>query len=128
MLIAKHEGMETKAYLDVGVWAICYGNRSYKGAITTKDDCDNRLKARIKVVSGYVDRIYNREFTHNQKVALISFHYNVRNYNHVLWRANKGYSDLSIANSMRQHNKSEGVALRGLIIRRDEEYHLFLTP
>ena len=126
--VAYYEGLELEAYPDAGMWAICYGNRSKKGETTTKKDCDDRLRARVLQVSDYVDRVYNRDFNENQKIALISFNYNVKNYQHVRWRVNNGYSDQSVANSMRLHNKSQGVELPGLVARRNAEYHLFLKP
>lgn len=125
--IASWEGMRLNAYWDVGGYSICYGNRAQKGDTTTEEDCNKRLYARVKQVKEYVEKLYNRDLTDNQLIALTSFHYNVKNATHVIWRGNNDHSDQSIANAIRFYTHAGGVELAGLVKRREAESELFLT-
>ncbi len=125
--IAKYEGLSLVSYQDVGQWAICYGNRSYKMERKTKEECDKILRDRVMVIMDYVRRTYELDLTDNQIVALTSLHYNCKNPLDVIWRANNGYSDKSVANAIRMYVMAGGEALEGLRKRRGAEADLFLT-
>jgi lysozyme len=113
--------------MDTEMMAICYGHRSFKGDKKTKEECWAMMMTSAEIMIKYIGEIYTRELKENQIVALASLHYNVKNPSDTVWRANNGYSDESIANSIRQYTYAGGVQLRGLVNRRNAEANLFLT-
>lgn len=124
--IAKYEGLRLKSYWDVKEWAICYGNRSKKGEIKTKQECKDILRNRVAKVMNWIRSRYPSA-TENQVIALTSLYYNVKNPYHVYWRFHNGYSSESVANAIRMYDVASGEKLRGLTQRRHEEADLFLT-
>lgn len=120
--------------------AICYGFLANGRTHATLEECEEELEAEANKMSNYIDTHYNRSFTWNQKAALMSYHFNVkaRSTIHAKYRANNGYSDVSIANAIMKYGaaecpidpitkKEKCKKLRGLVERRKEEAELFLN-
>jgi len=124
--ISSWEGLHTTPYMDTESWAICYGHRSHPNDKKTEEECWDMMMTSAEIMNKYVTEIYEKDLNNNQIVALSSLHYNVKNPADVVWRANNGYSDTSIANSINQYTYAGGVQLRGLIKRRNAEAELFL--
>ena len=125
-IIRHYEGRHLEAYLDTHGYAICYGNRSEKGATATEDDCETRLTNRVLVLKDYVEARYDN-LKPNEKAALISLYYNVHNPVHVEWRIKTGQSEKSVRNVWVAYHLANGEPLKGLKKRRIHEVNLFFN-
>lgn len=129
-LITKYEGTHLTAYPDTYQPAICAGlpAKSLEETSTVKE-CEERLHYKVIAIEKMVERIYpTKEFSTNQKAALISLYFNTKNPIHISWRIQTDQSEKSIRNAWVSYHKSAGVPLRGLKKRRIEEVNLFFKP
>jgi lysozyme len=83
--IAKHEGLELKAYkCHAGIWTIGYGDTEYlkqfqdpKGQKITKEMAEFLLEERIKADYVYLLTLLQITLTINQIIALLSLMFNI---------------------------------------------------
>lgn len=140
-LCKQFEGFRDKAYPDPGSggepWTIGYGTTIYPSRVKVKegDTCteaeaeiylENDLQNAGKMVEEYVDV----PLTQNQFDALCVFTYNVgggafRASTLLILLNDKRYSDA--AAQFPRWSKSNGIVLRGLVLRRAAERDLFLA-
>jgi lysozyme len=133
-VVAKHEGLRTKAYRDVvGVPTVCFGEtRGVKmGDQYTVDECKKMLgKALTEFEAGMLKCLKNPAAIPDKTyVAFLSFAYNVGIHgackSSIFRAANAG--DLKTAcNRLPLWNKAGGRTIRGLVKRRDDERALCL--
>ncbi len=133
-VVAKHEGVRTKAYRDVvGVPTVCFGEtRGVKmGDQYTLDECKKMLgKALVEFETGMRKCLKNPDSIPDKPyIAFLSFSYNVGTgaacRSSVFRAANAG--DLRTAcNRLPLWNKAGGRTIRGLVKRRDDERKLCL--
>ena len=137
-LIKKYEGFSSTPYLcPAKVPTIGYGATYYPSgkAVTLKDtpitekQADEMLSFMLVKYENAVSRYVSVPLTQNQFDALVSFCYNVGQYN-LLSSAlikklnNKDYKGAS--NEFLKWNKSGGKVLQGLANRRKDEIEVFL--
>lgn len=137
-LIKKYEGFYSKAYLcPAGVLTIGYGTTNADSSITgfvikkdsviTKEKADEFLKKSIekkyeKLVNKYVDKY---GFNQNQYDALCSFCYNIGSIDRLTNGGNKPLNN--IAEDILLYDHANGIKLKGLTRRRQDEQKLFNT-
>lgn len=132
--IAGYEGMKYIPYLDTGnVPTVCAGHTQAvdRTKIYTAMECRHLLDKDTLIAAQAVDRLVNVPLNENQKVALISFVFNVGEgafaKSTMRRLLNKGrYTEA--AAQFQRWTYDNGVQLRGLVIRRAAERALFLTP
>ncbi len=132
-LISKWEGKKNHSYQDmVGVWTICYGHTATAGPgqWRSDDDCRDLLIEEIALYRDALHRYFSEKtkrsrLTVRRDAAYTSLAYNVgaraAGKSTATRRLNRG----DIAGGCRAigwWNKSGGRTVRGLVLRRSEEY------
>lgn len=137
--IANHEGCVTKAMWDVNGYAIGYGNHYYKdGSAVKKDDTITKEAAKDlfkykieKEFEPYVSKLVTSNINDSQKIALVSFCYNVGTGNfknsNLLKKVNSDPNDRAIADEFAKWNKAKGKVLPALTRRRSDESNLYFS-
>ena len=131
-LIKKYEGFSTKAYrCPAGVLTIGYGHTLgvKEGDTVTQAQAESLLYDDIAPVYIKVASYDNKyKWNNNEFCALLSFGYNL-GVNRIDQLTNMGTrSKAEIADAITRYNKANGKVLAGLVTRRQEEKHLFITP
>jgi lysozyme len=135
-LIRSAEGLRIFAYADPGTrgapWSIGYGRAHgvSPGDTCTKDEAEQWLFEDIGDAERCLDAWVDVDLSENQRGALVSWIYNLGCENF------KGSTLLQLLNAgnfnavpaqIRRWNKASGVAMPGLITRREAEAKLFIT-
>ena len=132
-LIAKWEGKRNNSYQDtVGVWTICYGHIEgvRAGQYLTDDQCRDLL---IYDISNYRRRLHTYftpetiayRLTDKRDAAYTSLAYNVGVYGAGRSTATRRLNAGNIpggCNALMWWNKAGGRVIRGLVLRRNDEY------
>lgn len=88
--IESFEGYSRCAYWDVSRWSIWFWTKSYKWECIDRGEAYNRKLQYIQPLLSLVDKAC---YTHNQKIAMISYMYNVwtnaMNISHYVWWCKK---------------------------------------
>ncbi len=139
-LVKKFEGKRLSAYRDpVGIVTIGYGytNAAGFGPGVQMGDTWSEAMAEAMLVEGLerfgaqIEPLFTRQPNENQFGAFVSLAYNIGvgafSTSTALKRFNAG-DDAGAAEALTWFNKAGGVALRGLVRRREAEKALFLTP
>lgn len=130
-LIKKFEGCRLKAYkCPSGIWSIGYGHTKgvKPGDIITQEQAEEFLFDDLAIYENAVMKyndIYG--FNQNQFDALVSFTYNCGTGNLKNLTQNGKRTINQISAKLLLYNKSGGVILKGLQLRRAEEKALFDT-
>lgn len=137
-LIKEFEGFRERAYLcPAGTLTIGYGTTVYEdgskvrsGDRVTKGRAEELLRKDCQRFEADVKRLVNVPLTDNQFSALVSFTYNVGSNalakSTLLKVLNQGnYNQAS--NELLRWNKANGIVLKGLVRRRENEKKLFDT-
>ena len=131
-LIKKYEGFRSKAYrCPAGVLTIGYGHTLgvKEGDTVTQAQAESLLYDDIAPVYIKVASYDNKyKWTNNEFCALISFGYNLGVNSIDQLTAQGTRSKAEIADAITRYNKANGKVLAGLVTRRQEEKHLFITP
>lgn len=132
--IIGYEGFKLVPYLDTGnVPTVCAGHTQTVDMkkIYTRKECYHLLDKDVLIAARAVDRLVDVPLNENQKVALISFVFNIGEgafANSTMRRLlNKG----DYEGAARQFDRwiyDNGVKLRGLVKRRADEKKRFLMP
>lgn len=132
--IVGFESMQPVPYYDTGhVATVCAGHTLNVDMrkVYTAPECRHLLDKDTLIAAKAVDRLVDVPLTENQKVALISFVFNVGEgafaKSTLRRRLNAGQYDLAAA-QFKRWNQDNGKVLRGLTRRRKAEADLFLTP
>lgn len=129
-LLKKFEGLRLVAYWDVNGYSIGYGHH---GADVTKDmkitqkEAEDFLKKDIAKFEKAVNTL-KYDFNQNQFDALVDFAYNCGAGNLKRLTADNTRSIREISGKITAYCKANGVALPGLVNRRNAEKKLFDTP
>lgn len=129
-LLKKFEGLRLVAYWDVNGYSIGYGHH---GADVTKDmkitqkEAEDFLKKDIAKFEKAVSAL-KYDFNQNQFDALVDFAYNCGAGNLKKLTADNTRSIREISGKIPAYCKANGVALPGLVNRRNAEKKLFDTP
>lgn len=131
-LVAAHEGLRYKAYLDaVGVPTICYGHTEgvRLGDVKSQKECVELLKQELTEYIEIVNKYVTVHIPDTTRAALASFVYNVGegNFAHstLLKKLNAGDRE-GACNELKRWNRAGGRVLDGLTTRREEERELCL--
>lgn len=128
------EGCRLSAYQDVaGVWTIGYGDTGPSvrpGTEISQQEADSRLATRVQKEFGpAVDRMVRVPLEPHQRAALVSWAYNIglgaAQRSTLIRKLNEGDYE-AVPNELRRWTKAGGVAVRGLINRREKEVKLWL--
>lgn len=133
-LVGSFEGLRTRAYLDVvDVPTICYGETKnvHLGDRATKQQCDEKLAARLREFSEGIDSCLTVPITDNQRVSYVSLAYNVGIVtfckSSVLRLANK--QDVAgSCDAILLYTRAGGKIIPGLVNRRKKEREICLQP
>jgi lysozyme len=131
-LIKRWEGCRTNAYLcPANVWTIGYGHTKgvTKGMMISHTQAEDLLLEDLKRFEEAVRRLVTVPLSQNQFDALVSFTFNVGigalQGSTLLKLLNTGnYS--SAANQFNKWVRGGGKVLPGLVVRREDEYQLFI--
>jgi len=137
-IIKKYEGFRNNPYLcAAGTPTIGYGNTYYEDGtrveltdspITLKDG-EKLLKSIVKQFEEGVMKLVKVEIKQNQFDALVSLTYNIGlgafSSSTLLKKLNNNPDDETISDEFKKWNKSNGVVLKGLKKRRNEEAFLY---
>ena len=130
-LIKQFEGCSLKAYLcPANIWTIGYGHTKnvIKNDVITKKQAENFLKDDILSVLNVLNRV-DVLLNDNQKIALISFVFNVGATNFLkstLFKKINKSDFISASNEFDKWVYSKGKILKGLQNRRQIEKNIFL--
>lgn len=134
-LVAKWEGLRTKAYQDiVGVWTVCYGETKgvRPGDTYTKEECRKMLTQEVLAyragwLSYTTQETQEHRLTASREAAYTSLSYNAGVYaignSTATRRLNKG-NIAGGCDAIGWWNKAGGRVIRGLVNRRKEEVNL----
>lgn len=132
-MIKSFEGLRLKAYKAVSTekyYTIGYGH--YDSDITkdmtiTKAQAEQLLKQDLENAIRNVNT-YNSKYNFNQNQfdALVSFAFNIGSIHQLTALGTR--SKATIGNKMLQYTKSGGKVVKGLVIRRQKEHDLYVTP
>ena len=129
-LLKAFEGCRLKAYWDVNGYSIGYGHHGSDVTkdmkITTQQAVDFLKKDVTKFEKSVNDLPY--EWNQNQFDALVDFAYNCGAGNLLKLTANNTRTIPEISGKITAYCKAGGVALAGLVNRRNAEKRLFDTP
>lgn len=116
--------MKLIAYPDTKNWAICYGDISFEREITTKEDCDRRLREDLHIMRNTVK---NRHPNLNiyQTAALMSFYYNVGIQPHLEEMLKSNYFEQDLRDLWVKYNRSNDIYIPKLKERRQKEVNFF---
>lgn len=131
LAIAGHfEGRSLPAYRDIGgVLTICDGDTHNvrPGEVDTPSECDARLREQMAVADAGVGRCIRRPMSRGQRAAFDDAAYNlgVARFcrSSIARRFNAGDTKGACA-ALLWYDKADGRVLRGLRLRRQEEYKL----
>ena len=129
-IIKKYEGFRSEPYrCAAGVLTIGYGETDPEivgQEYISEQDAYTLLKEKVIDISKEIKRTIRHDLNHNQLAALTSFYYNLGpgNFGNIARRINKGNID-EAADAILLYDKCDGVALKGLKMRRAEEQYLF---
>lgn len=139
-LIARFEGLELKAYKDLGgVWTIGYGStfnpftnrKVQEGDIITKDEALRWLNEHIKYFRNNVTKLIKVPQSQNQISALTSLAYNIGigafQRSTLLRLLNNGAPAVQVADQFLRWNRIKGQISKGLTNRRKLEKNLYLS-
>ena len=129
-LIQSFEGLRLKAYrCPAGVWTIGYGHTAgvTAGQTCTLKQAEDWLKADVAKVERYVNAL-PYHLNQNQYDALVSFTYNCGAANLKSLTKSNTRTLTQISNAMLLYCRAGGIQLLGLVIRREAERKLFLSP
>lgn len=133
-MIKKFEGCVLTAYKDpVGVWTIGYGHTLFvrSGQHITQMQAEELLKDDVTIFADGVKKMITAPINNNQLCALISFSFNVglRTLHHstLLHELNRGADKVTVAEQFLRWTHAGGQVLEGLVKRRKEEAHLFIS-
>jgi lysozyme len=137
-LLKRFEGFRAKPYLcSAGVPTIGYGNTYYENGIRVKltdspiDEnwAEQLLKSILTHYELGVDSVTTDNITQNQFDALVIFAYNVGVVNFkkstLLKLVNENPYDLNIAKQFMRWTRAGGKVIKGLVLRRNLESHLY---
>jgi len=132
-LVAAAEGLVTHTYPDVGgVPTYCYGETkdAQWGKTYTKEQCDEKLAARLVEFNRGVDSCVFVELPDSRRAALVSLSYNIGVpafcKSTVVRKLNAG-DVVGGCDAILMWNKVKGVVWRGLTNRREKERALCLA-
>lgn len=129
-IIKKYEGFRSEPYrCAAGVLTIGYGETDPEivgQEYISEQDAYTLLKEKVINISKEIKQTIRHDLNHNQLAALTSFYYNLGpgNFGNIARRINKGNID-EAADAILLYDKCDGVALKGLKMRRAEEQYLF---
>jgi len=139
-IILKFEGFESSPYLcPASIPTIGFGSTRYADGTPVKladhsismDEAIELLYATLSTYEDAVNKNVKAPINQNQFDALVSFAYNVGANNFakstLLKKLNKA-DYLGAADELLRWNRGGGKVLKGLVLRRDAERSLFLTP
>jgi lysozyme len=129
------EGLRLSAYQDSGgVWTIGYGHTGKdvkKGSTITEQDADDLLKKDVQWAVDCVNRNVQAELNQNQFDALVDFVFNIGcgafDRSTLLKKIHDGDFE-GAAEEFLRWKFVKGVAVPGLLRRREADRKLFLTP
>ena len=131
-VVAAYEGISLTAYPDiVGVPTICYGEtKNVKlGQKATKEECDEKLSARLVEFNHGVESCVTRTMRDNERVAFVSLSYNIGTAafckSTVVRRFNAG-DKVGACDAILMWNKAGGKVVQGLTNRRAKEREICL--
>jgi len=137
-LLKKFEGFRANPYLcSAGVPTIGYGNTYYENGIRVKltdSPIDENWAEQLfkSILTHYelgVDSVTTDNITQNQFDALVIFAYNVGVVNFkkstLLKLVNQNPYDLNIAKQFMRWTRAGGKVIKGLVLRRNLESHLY---
>ena len=131
-VVGAYEGLSLTAYPDiVGVPTICYGEtKNVKlGQKATKEECDEKLSARLVEFNEGVNSCVTRELRDNERAAFVSLAYNVGVNafcgSTVVKRFNAG-DKVGACDAILMWNKAGGKVVQGLVNRRQKEREICL--
>lgn len=133
-LIKRWEGFRSDAYLcPAGIWTIGYGFTKgvKKGDKMTLEEAEIRLLEELKPREICVKKYVKVPINENEFAALVSFAYNLgcgALQNSTLLKKLNTKDRKGAAKEFIRWSKAKGFVLEGLVKRRLEETHLFLTP
>lgn len=131
-LVAAFEGLRQTAYLDpVGIPTACFGATKgvRLGQVYTREQCDNLLAQDLLIANADVNSCVRVPLTEGQRVALVSFTYNVGRGNlcgSTLVRKLNAGDYVGACNELPRWVYAKGVKLPGLVNRREQERALCL--
>ena len=130
--VCAYEGLSLTEYPDVGgVPTICYGETRnvQNGQVATKQECDERLSARLVEFNAGVNSCVTAELPDTRRAAFVSLAYNIGIASFckstVVRRINAG-DVAGSCEAMMMWNKVRGVTWRGLTNRRAKERDMCL--
>ena len=139
-IILQFEGFESSPYLcPASIPTIGFGSTRYVDGTPVKltdesismDEAIELLYATLSTYEDAVNKNVKAPINQNQFDALVSFVYNVGANNFakstLLKKLNKA-DYLGAADELLRWNRGGGKVLKGLVLRRDAERSLFLTP
>jgi len=137
-IIKKYEGFRNHPYLcAAGIPTIGYGNSYYldgrKVKLTdepiTIKDAEKLLKSILNEFEKGINKVVNVRLNQNQFDAVVSFTYNVGIgafiSSTLLRKININPNDESISHEFKKWNKVNGIVMKGLKKRRNEESYLY---
>ncbi len=136
-LIASFEGLRLSPYTDsAGIWTIGYGSIydlqgkriTSKTPSLTLEQAKELLKKSITSVTTFINKIVKAPLTQNQYDAVCSLTYNIGIGNlqksNLLKNINSGKP--VVKDNFVSWNKAGGKVIKGLILRREREYALYI--
>ncbi|USE78818.1 lysozyme [Cupriavidus gilardii] len=131
-LVAAFEGLRQTAYLDpVGIPTACFGATKgvRLGQVYTREQCDDLLAKDLLEANAGVDSCVHVPLTEGQRIALVSFTYNVGRgafCGSTLVRKLNARDYVGACNELPRWVYAKGVKLPGLVNRREQERALCL--
>lgn len=141
-LVKSSEGLVLKAYPDPGTggkpWTIGYGHTGLmsmplvsQGDVIDDAQAEQYLKNDLNATGAIVAKYIKVELNENQFGALVSFAFNVGEHtfgkSSVVTFINKGNLD-AVPGRLHLYRYANGKVLTGLVVRRNKEANLWLTP
>jgi lysozyme len=131
--VSGFEGIRQYAYLDpVGIPTICFGETQgvALGQRRTLDECKSMLEESLYKANNAVDNCVHVPLSDNRRAALVSFTYNVGGtafcQSTLVRKLNSG--DPKACDELLRWTKAKGIALPGLVKRREAERTMCLSP
>lgn len=133
--VARWEGLLLRAYQDSGgIWTIGYGHTSgvYPGQVCSKAQALRWLTEDLREAAKAVDRYVTRRMSFRQRIAWISFAFNVGAgglaSSTALRLFNSGSTRAAAASLLNWVHDANGTVLTGLVRRRKAEGWLLTHP
>lgn len=121
--LKEHEGVRYTAYWDFKQRSICYGHSSKYWETKTLEECEIQLRQRVTTELERINRFADW-LNSNQKIALISFYYNV-GFRYDVMQYAKRWDHKSVTYLMSLYNVAWGKWNRGLQNRRYKEIEIY---